>query len=160
VDLAAVVSEVAESLRGLVEERGHQLTLARPAGALLVRGDRQRLTQVVTNLVWNSAKFTPAGGHVDLLLTRDDDHVMLRVRDDGIGIAPEKTDRIFRLFEHAGAPDDHGLGIGLSLVQLIVALHGGEITVHSEGSGCGSEFTVRLPAAHVRVTPAVGRPRT
>jgi signal transduction histidine kinase len=147
IDLGIVVTEAVEGLRGIVEERGHRLTLlGTPAGAVVV-GDARRLAQVVTNLVWNAAKFTPAGGHVQVSVCREQDHVVLRVRDDGIGIAPAMTDRIFRLFSHAGPPGDHGPGIGLTLVRLIVARHGGEVSVHSDGPGRGSEFVVRLPAA-------------
>jgi signal transduction histidine kinase len=144
-DLGAVVTESVEGLRGLVEERGHRLTLTRPGEPLLVRGDGRRLAQVVTNLVWNAAKYTPAGGHVEVTVAPEDAHVVLRVRDDGIGIAPALTERIFRLFEQAGPPRADGQGIGLSLARLIVARHGGEISAHSEGPGRGSEFVVRLP---------------
>jgi signal transduction histidine kinase len=146
-DLAVVLVEAVEALRGPVEERGHELSLTLPAGSLLIQGDADRLAQVVTNLVWNAAKFTPAGGHVGVTLTREAEEAVIRVRDDGIGIAPAMRDRIFRLFTRAAPPGDTGRGIGLTVVELIVARHGGRITVHSEGPGCGSEFIVRLPGA-------------
>jgi signal transduction histidine kinase len=113
----------------------------------MVRGDSSRLAQVLTNLVWNAAKFTPAGGHVCITLAREGREAVIRVEDDGIGIAPALQDRIFRLFARAAPAGDSGRGIGLSLVELIVVRHGGRVSVHSDGPGCGSEFVVRLPAA-------------
>lgn len=144
-DLVAVVTEAVEALRGPVEERGHQLALVLPGGPLVIRGDVDRLAQVVTNLVWNAAKFTPAGGHIDVTLAREGHDAVIRIRDDGIGIAPAMRDRIFRLFTRAAPAGDAGRGIGLSVVELIIARHGGHITVHSDGPGRGSEFVVRLP---------------
>jgi signal transduction histidine kinase len=147
IDLGAVVTEAVEGLRGMVEERGHRLTLALASAPLMVRGDSSRLAQVLTNLVWNAAKFTPAGGHVCITLAREGREAVIRVEDDGIGIAPALQDRIFRLFARAAPAGDSGRGIGLSLVELIVVRHGGRVSVHSDGPGCGSEFVVRLPAA-------------
>jgi signal transduction histidine kinase len=148
-DLAALLTETVDALRGLVEERGHRLTLALPPGPHVVRGDAGRLAQVVTNLIWNAAKFTPAGGHVDVMLASEGGEVLIRVRDNGIGMAPAMRDRIFRLFTRAAPTADTGRGIGLALAELIIARHGGHITVHSDGPGCGSEFVVRLPGAAV-----------
>lgn len=145
VDLAAVVAESMDALRGLVEERGHRLTLTLPPEPVVVRGDAGRLAQVVSNLVWNAAKFTPAGGHIAVTLACEAGEAVLRVRDDGIGIAPGMRHRIFRLFTRAAPAGDAGRGIGLSVVELIVARHGGRVTVHSDGPGLGSEFVVRLP---------------
>jgi len=147
VELVSVVSETVEALRGLVEERGHQLVLHLPRAPVLIRGDADRLGQVVTNLVWNAAKFTPAGGHLTVTLVREGDEAVIRVRDNGIGIAPKMQDRIFRLFTRAAPDGDSGRGIGLSVVELITARHGGRVTVTSDGPGCGSEFVVRLPSA-------------
>jgi signal transduction histidine kinase len=110
----------------------------------------------VTNLVWNAAKFTPAGGHVRVMLAQEGDEAEIRVRDNGIGIAPAMRDRIFRLFARAAPPGDTGRGIGLTVVELIIARHGGRITVHSDGPGCGSEFVVRLPGAPWATTAANG----
>jgi signal transduction histidine kinase len=117
-----------------------------PAGRLAVRGDADRLAQVLTNLVWNAAKFTPAGGHIGITLAHEGEEAVLRVRDDGIGIAPAMRDRIFRLFTRAAPAADTGHGIGLTVAELIVARHGGRIAVHSDGPGRGSEFVVQLPA--------------
>jgi signal transduction histidine kinase len=159
-DLAEVLSETVQALRGPVEERGHELTLALPAGPLVVRGDADRLAQVMTNLVWNAAKFTPAGGHVRVSLAREGDEAVVRVRDDGIGIAPAMRDRIFWLFTRAAAAGDTGRGIGLTVVELIIARHGGRITVHSDGPGRGSEFVVRLPGLAGATTVAEERARS
>jgi signal transduction histidine kinase len=150
-DVGVVVRETVDALRGVVEERGHELRVAVPSAPLIVRGDADRLGQVVTNLVWNAAKFTPAGGHIAVTLAREGDEALIRVHDNGIGIAPGMASRIFRLFTRAAPPGDHGRGIGLSLVELIIARHGGRVTVHSEGPGRGSEFVVRLP---LPATPA------
>lgn len=147
VDLVTVLTETVEALRGLVEERGLQLVLGSPAGPLVLRGDRDGLAQIVTNLVWNAAKFTPAGGRISVTLAREGDEAVVRVRDNGIGIAPAMRGRIFRLFTRAAAPGDHGRGIGLTIVELITLRHGGRVSVHSDGPGCGSEFEVRLPRA-------------
>lgn len=152
VDLTAIVTEILEGLRGVVEERGHRLTLAAPDGSVVVRGDAIRLAQVVTNLVWNAAKFTPAGGHVRVTVAREGKESVVRVRDNGIGIPPALQDRIFRLFARAAPAGDNGRGIGLSLVELIVARHGGRVSVHSDGPGSGSEFVVRLPGT-VNLSP-------
>jgi signal transduction histidine kinase len=145
VDLVTVLTETVEALRGLVEERGHQLVLALPAGPVVLRGDRDGLAQIVTNLVWNATKFTPAGGRISVTLGREGDDAVVRVRDNGIGIAPAMRDRIFRLFTRAAPPGDSGRGIGLTVVELLTLRHGGRVSVHSAGPGCGSEFEVRLP---------------
>jgi signal transduction histidine kinase len=156
-DLVVVLRDTVEALRGPVEERGHQLTLVLPSAPLVTRGDADRLAQVVTNLVWNAAKFTPAGGHVMVTVAPEGDEAVIRVRDNGIGIAPAMRGRIFRLFARAAPPGDSGRGIGLTVVELILARHGGHITAHSGGPGCGSEFVVRLPA--VAATTAVAQER-
>ena len=101
------------------------------------------------NLLNNAAEFTDAGGHVELTVAREGPEAVIRVRDDGTGIAPDLLPRVFDLFAQADTSLDRGgggLGIGLTLVQRLVTLHGGTIRVDSEGAGRGSEFTVRLPA--------------
>jgi signal transduction histidine kinase len=114
-----------------------------------LEADPTRLAQVVTNLVNNAAKYTEEGGHIWLTAERAGNEAVLRVRDDGIGIAPEVLPRVFELFaqgERALGRAQGGLGIGLSLVRRLVEMHGGTITAHSDGPGKGSEFVVRLPA--------------
>ncbi|MCC2957794.1 response regulator [Massilia sp. IC2-477] len=145
VDLAAVVESTVDALRiaGKVE---HQLscTLA-PAWVL---ADRTRIEQVVGNLVTNALKYTPKGGAIDISLSTDGDDACLAVRDSGVGIAPELMPQLFDIFVQGKVSLDRsqgGLGIGLSLVRSLVALHGGTIRADSEGTGRGSTFVLRLP---------------
>jgi signal transduction histidine kinase len=108
-----------------------------------------RLTQVVSNLLNNAAKYTPPGGHIRLTLWQDGEAALLAVRDDGIGIAPEDIRGIFDLFRQVPAGRDHsngGLGVGLTLVKRLVELHGGRVDARSAGPQKGTEFIVRLPA--------------
>src|SRR6185503_6937001 len=109
-----------------------------------VDGDRTRLEQVVGNIFTNAVKYTPAGGAVNLTLTEDGSEAVLRVRDTGIGIAPDMLPRIFDLFvqsETGLARTDGGLGVGLTLARRLVEMHGGQLTAESEGEGRGSTFT-------------------
>lgn len=115
---------------------------------LTVMGDPLRLTQVLTNLLHNAAKFTPAGGRVDVHASRVGEHAVLRVSDTGIGMDPEQLESIFDLFAQETQDPrlrQDGLGIGLALVRKLVQLHGGTVEATSGGCGCGSTFTVRLP---------------
>jgi PAS domain S-box-containing protein len=149
VDVAAAISRTLEAVRPLVEERCHELTVSLPAGPLRVEADATRLEQVLSNLLNNAAKYTNPGGHIWLTAERDCGAVVLRVRDTGIGIAPEMLPRVFDLFVQAERPLDRsqgGMGIGLTLVKRLVELHGGRVEAHSSGIGHGSEFVVRLPA--------------
>jgi CheY-like chemotaxis protein/two-component sensor histidine kinase len=149
VDVAAVIARSVEAVRPLVEERRHELTVALPAGPLRVEADATRLQQILTNLLNNAAKYTDPGGHVWLTAGRDGAEVVVRVRDSGIGIAPDMLPRVFDLFVQAERRLDRsqgGVGIGLTLVKRLVEMHGGTVTAHSRGSGHGSEFVVRLPA--------------
>ena len=116
-------------------------------GPCVVRGDAWRLSQVITNLVTNALKFTPAGGAVAVRVTAGDGVSTLRVADTGVGIAPDQLPRIFERF-HQGAPVSDasgGLGLGLFLVREIVEMHGGEVVGASPGEGLGATFTVTLP---------------
>src|SRR2546427_653127 len=107
-----------------------------------------RLEQILTNLLDNAAKYTPPKGHIAVIASREENHVVLRVRDTGLGISPEMLPRVFDLFAQADPSLAHsqgGLGIGLTLVQKLTELHDGTVTVHSEGLGRGTEVVVRLP---------------
>jgi PAS domain S-box-containing protein len=153
VDVAAVVGSTVEAVRPLIEERRHEFTVSLPAGPLRVQADPMRLEQVLTNLLNNAAKYTDPGGHVRLSAEMEGSEVVLRVRDSGIGIAPDMLPRIFDLFVQAERHLDRsqgGVGIGLTLVKRLVELHGGRVEAHSAGPGQGSEFVVRLPAASER----------
>jgi signal transduction histidine kinase/ActR/RegA family two-component response regulator len=149
VDLADVVAKAIEQASPLLEERDHSLGVFVPRG-LFVDGDTMRLEQVISNLVTNAAKYTERGGRIDVTGSRRSDAIELRVRDNGIGIAKDMLPHIFEMFVQERQALDRargGLGLGLAIVRSLVELHGGTVSVASEGPGKGSEFTVRLPAA-------------
>jgi PAS domain S-box-containing protein len=155
--LRPVVEEAIETVRPLVASLEHTLTATLPDEALYVDGDAGRLSQVIGNLLANAAKFTDKGGRIWLSAAREGDEAVIRVRDNGIGIAPEHLQRLFDMFVQVDTAIERsrdGLGIGLTLVKRLVELHGGTVQVHSAGPGCGSEFTVRLTAL-----PAAPAPR-
>jgi two-component system CheB/CheR fusion protein len=152
VDLADVVRAAAETMRPLIESQKHRLTLTvPPEPSAFVRCDAIRMAQIIENLLTNAAKYTQPGGQIDLSLELiSDDEVRLAVRDDGNGISAELLPHIFELFTQAPRTLDRskgGLGLGLALVQRLVAMHGGEITASSAGLGRGSTFVVTLPRA-------------
>ena len=149
-DLATVVSRAVKSTSPLFEERSHRLDVSIPATGLEIEGDEVRLTQVVDNLLTNAARYTPPGGVVTVTGAREDDSVVLRVRDTGVGIDASLLPELFDTFvQGARGPDraEGGLGIGLSLVRTLTELHGGTATARSDGLGKGSEFSIRLPSA-------------
>ncbi len=149
VDVTAVARDTAEAVRPSFAARGHELTVQAPAEPLRVEADPTRLEQVLTNLLNNACKYTDPGGKVCLSAGRDGAEVVLRVRDSGIGIAPEKLPKVFDVFVQAERRLDRsqgGLGLGLTLVRKLLELHGGRVEAHSDGPGRGSEFVVRLPA--------------
>ncbi|MHB1560246.1 MAG: hybrid sensor histidine kinase/response regulator [Isosphaeraceae bacterium] len=148
VDLAVLVERSAESVRPLMKDRGHQFHLTIHQRPIWLDADPIRVDQVLVNLLNNAAEFTDPGGRVELEVASEGSLAVIRVRDDGTGIAPGLLPHIFELFTQADTSLDRGgagLGIGLTLVQRLVTLHGGTIQVRSEGLGLGSEFTVRLP---------------
>ncbi len=150
VDLSAVVQNAVETSAPLIESGKHELTLAIPREPVEVEGDGVRLSQVVTNILNNAAKYTPEGGHIWMTLERADQEAIVRVRDNGVGIPAEMLDSVFDLFTQVKMPNrpaQGGLGIGLALVKRLVEMHGGRVEVHSEGPGRGSEFILRLPRA-------------
>ncbi|HJQ83078.1 MAG TPA: ATP-binding protein [Candidatus Binatia bacterium] len=149
VDLRAVVEAAVQAGRSQVDARGLQLSVAVPETAVEVEADEVRMEQVLGNLVGNAAKYTPAGGHVWVSLERVGETAVIRVRDDGIGIAPDMIGRVFELFAQADRSlvrERGGLGIGLTVVRRLVEMHGGRVEARSEGVGHGSEFSMRLPA--------------
>jgi signal transduction histidine kinase/DNA-binding response OmpR family regulator len=150
VEMADVVVKAIEMASPLLEQRAHALELDVPRRGLAVNGDATRLAQVVSNLLTNAAKYTPAGGRISIVAARHGDAVELRLRDNGIGISPEVMAHIFDLFvqERQGLDRAHGgLGLGLTIVRNLVQLHGGTVSAESDGMGKGSEFVVRLPLA-------------
>ena len=144
-----------ESAREALDSRRHGLTMEVPAEPIKVNGDATRLEQVLANLLNNAAKYTRDGGQITVSLAQQasngsEPEAVVRVRDTGIGIAPEMLPRVFDLFtqaDHSLAHSQGGLGIGLSLVRSLVELHGGRVEASSDGLGKGSEFSVRLPLA-------------
>jgi PAS domain S-box-containing protein len=151
-----VIEEAIETVRPLVTRFEHTLTTTLPLEAIDVDGDAGRLSQVVGNLLANAAKFTDKGGRIWLSAGREGDEVVIRVRDTGIGIAPEHQQTLFDMFVQVDTAIERsrdGLGIGLTLVKRLVELHGGTVQVRSPGPGCGSEFTVRLPALPAAAEP-------
>jgi CheY-like chemotaxis protein len=133
----------------VVEGRGHDLQLSLPRKPLRVEGDFTRLTQVISNLLNNAAKYTDAGGRIWLTVEREGDQAVVRVRDNGSGMKADLVPRVFDLFTQGERTPDRsqgGLGLGLTLVKRLVEMHGGTVEAGSEGPGKGSEFTVRLPA--------------
>lgn len=148
VELAAVVSSAIEASRPLIEKWDHQLTVAIPPQPIYLEADSTRLTQVLLNLLNNAAKYMKQGGRIWVSAERQGDHALIRVKDTGIGIPSEMLPRIFDMFTQVDRSlerSDGGLGIGLTLVQRLVEMHGGKVEAHSEGPGKGSEFVVRLP---------------
>jgi signal transduction histidine kinase len=145
-ELAPIVARAVSAVRGLVDERRHDLQVAIPPGDMRLFADAARVEQVLTQLLQNAATYSQAGGRIELSAQREGDQIALRVRDRGLGIAPDLLPHIFELFVRSG-PRMHGsLGIGLALARKLVELHGGTLTAHSDGPGTGSEFVVRLPA--------------
>jgi len=149
VELADIVSAATETAGHLLAARRHRLTVSLPPGPVSLEGDPLRLTQVLTNLLGNAAKFTDPGGHIRLTARVEAGQVVLRVRDNGRGIDPDLLPRVFDLFYQAPGPgkQERGLGIGLALVKSLVELHGGSVAAFSDGPGTGCEIVVRLPSA-------------
>ncbi len=149
VDVADAVSRAVESCDQLISAQRHVLTLDLPTGVLRVDADPTRFDQILVNLISNAAKYTRSGGAIDIKAAREGEMAVVRVRDNGLGIAPEDLRRVFELFtqvEQSLERSQGGLGLGLKLVKELVELHGGDVAAQSEGLGTGSEFIMRLPA--------------
>jgi signal transduction histidine kinase/DNA-binding response OmpR family regulator len=158
-DLKDVVATAVETSASLIDAGGHKLTVDVPPQPMPMDADPTRIAQVVSNLLNNAAKYTPHGGRIALAVRVEGGEAVLSVSDTGIGIAPDALAKVFEMFAQvpssAGKPQG-GLGIGLSLVQSLVALHGGTVSAASPGPGQGSTFTVRLP---LLATDNPGAPR-
>ena len=155
VDLAPIVRDAAEAHRAGVEAAGIALTVKLPSEPLTARVDAVRVEQIVANLLSNAAKYTSRGGHIEVELRREasrdfDARAALDVRDDGAGIPADELGLVFERYVRLGHTREHGLGIGLSLVRQLTALHGGDVSVWSAGEGAGSTFTVHLPLVDAR----------
>jgi PAS domain S-box-containing protein len=150
IDLREVIAASLDAVRPTIAANGLALIAPELIDPLPMRGDADRLIQVLTNLLGNAAKFTATGGTIMLDVMPSDETIDVRVRDTGIGIAPEMLERIFEPFACGVAPAGRrspGLGLGLALAKRLVEEHGGALTVSSDGPGRGSEFVVRLPTS-------------
>ena len=148
IDAAAVVSAAVETSRPNVDQLDHTLTVMLPQKPLRMRGDFARVSQVLANLINNAAKYTPRGGRILLSAEREEEELVFRVRDSGVGIPAEFLDTIFQPFTQVDRTLDRsqgGLGIGLTLVRSLVDMQGGSVKAHSAGRDQGSEFVVRFP---------------
>ncbi|MDB5746413.1 MAG: hypothetical protein JWP72_1261 [Massilia sp.] len=147
-DIRHIVADAIEQVTPLMRERRHHFALELAPDAPVVMGDKNRLVQVLSNLLNNAAKYTPEGGRILLRTEVRDTGILLHVADNGIGMAPALAARAFDLFTQAERSSDRslgGLGLGLALVKSIVELHGGTVTCASPGRDKGSTFTVQLP---------------
>jgi PAS domain S-box-containing protein len=148
IDLADVIQSAIETSRPGIDAAGHELTVVLPDDKIVVDADPIRLTQVFSNLLNNSAKYTESGGQIQIEAARDGHEAVISVRDNGIGISCEALAYVFDMFRQVDRSLERakgGLGIGLTVVRRLVELHGGSVNALSEGAGKGSEFVVRLP---------------
>jgi signal transduction histidine kinase/ActR/RegA family two-component response regulator len=149
IDLALVIHAAVDTSMPVLEEARHELHVDVPNEPMTVNGDAVRLTQVFANLLTNAAKYTNPGGRIDIQARRHQDRAIVTVRDNGIGIAPGHLSSVFDMFtqvDRSNRRAQGGLGIGLTLVQSLVTMHGGRVRARSAGLGHGSEFIVDLPA--------------
>jgi PAS domain S-box-containing protein len=150
VDLNATVARLVEATRPAMERKKQHLSVSMPADELAVVADPVRLEQIFSNLLTNACKYTDDGGRVSVGLEREGENAVVRVQDNGVGIAPALLEKVFDLFiqaERSLSRSEGGLGVGLALAKSLVELHGGTVEAHSAGLGLGSEFVVRLPLA-------------
>ena len=158
--LTPIVEQALEAVRPQVQRMNHRLRVNLPPHEVYLDGDSARLAQVLGNLLNNACKFTDPGGQIVVNVTAEKGHVVIRVRDNGIGIAPADLPIVFDMFSQVDASiarSRDGLGIGLTLVKTLVELHGGSVMASSDGPGRGSEFTIRLPTVEAR-DPAASQP--
>lgn len=150
--LSDIITSAVETARPAIEAGGHELIIALPNEPIYLEADLTRISQVFSNLLTNSAKYTEHGGHIRLTVERLEREVIVSASDDGIGIPPEALATIFDMFSQVDRRIERttgGLGIGLALVKGLVEMHGGSVQAMSQGSGKGSTLTVRLPAEEI-----------
>lgn len=161
ISLHSVIRDALEVCRGDIEEKGIEVNQDLLVGAPIVQGDHSRLQQVVWNLVKNAVKFTPRGGVIEIRTLLEQERVYLEVKDSGVGISAEGIGRIFGAFEQGDSSITRrfgGLGLGLAICRQLLELHGGQISVQSEGEGKGAMFRIELPLLELRRAeePAMG----
>ena len=162
-NINAIIDSAVETARPFIDGKNHHLTVTLPSEPVTVDADALRLSQVLSNLLTNAAKYTDPGGHIELRALKQDGSLTLSVKDDGIGIAAGSRDGIFEMFSQVddiSGRSDGGLGIGLALVKGLTELHGGSVEVESDGLGRGSEFILRLPlgatvSSRIETTPGI-----
>jgi PAS domain S-box-containing protein len=161
--LTPIIEQAVEVVRPLARRMNHQLTVTLPPHDIVVNADVARLAQVIGNVLNNACKFTNPGGNITLTASEEGGDAVIRIRDNGIGIAEKDLPRVFEMFAQVDASLERtrdGLGIGLTLVKTLIELHGGSVTVTSAGPGRGSEFTLRLPVTHGIRPASVPSPTT
>ncbi len=159
-EISTAVARAVEVSAPLLQAKQQKLTVRVPGLGLLIAGDPVRLAQVIANLLNNAAKYSEERGNIDVYARRDGGEILITVKDDGRGISADRLPTIFELFVQGDQPVDRsqgGLGVGLTLVRSLVALHGGRVEARSDGPGRGSEFLIRLPALN-QPAPAKARP--
>ncbi len=161
VELQEVLDSAVETSRALIEQMNHQITVTMPGTPIRLDADLTRLAQVFLNLINNAAKYSDPNGKISIKAKQEGKQVIISVQDTGIGISKEHLPLIFQMFtqaDHSLERSRGGLGIGLSLVQRLVEMHGGTVEARSEGVGKGSEFVVRLPIRGAQISPAPVEP--
>ncbi len=161
IELAPIVRQAVEAVQAMYSSMDHALTVTLPEQPVCLDADPARLAQMIGNLLNNACKFSDKGGHVWLEVERVGPEIVIRIRDDGIGIAAENLPRLFDMFAQVDTSLERtrdGLGIGLTLVKTLVDMHGGTVDARSEGLGRGSEFTIRLPMAAATARQSPGLP--
>ncbi|MEJ7685983.1 MAG: hybrid sensor histidine kinase/response regulator [Variovorax sp.] len=159
-EVSEFVRQAVETVQEVIDEHRQPLRIELPPEPVYVEGDEVRLVEIVSNLLHNASKYSPDGGAIVVAVERRDDSLLIRVKDHGIGIAPEDLDSVFDLFVQNEQSLDRaqgGLGLGLTIVRAMVELHGGTVSAYSDGKGSGCEFLVMLPGV-IDVLPTVETP--
>ncbi len=149
--LDSVIKTAIDSSRPQIDQLGHRITVNTASNPITVHADATRLSQIISNLLTNAAKYTPPGGHIELTTSVEDSFAVIRVKDNGVGIPASMLQKIFEMFtqvDESLSRSQGGLGIGLMLVKHLVDMHHGSVSASSEGEGKGSEFEVRIPLSH------------
>jgi len=157
IELRRIIDAAVQISRPVIDEFEHDLTVSIPSEPIDVDADELRLAQVLSNLLNNAAKYTDPGGKICLTAERHENNIIIRIKDTGIGIPPDKLSEIFEMFsqlQRSLEQTRQGLGVGLTLVKRLVEMHAGTIEARSEGLGKGAEFIVRLPIVEERAAEA------
>jgi CheY-like chemotaxis protein len=160
IEVSSFIQRAIEEVQPTIDAGGHELTVTLPARQIVVDGDLVRLSQVVSNLLSNAAKYSERPSRIWLNVQQSDDEAVIRVKDEGAGMEPEFIARMFNLFVQADTTLSRtrgGLGVGLTLVKRLVELHGGSVTASSPGLSQGSEFIICLPVSSQTAVPPRGR---